>query len=256
MKLHFLPRFVNLRAISQSHTGCSSTALNALSAEKFLFSCGALSDIECAKTYAKMAESAKTLANQQVSEQRTLWNLYSEPLGHRPETISIFVSGVHALPRDIRGSVQERHWVQPAGTADRSRPPKQQVHAGAKDARLREKQTNNENKWLVRVFICLRVFFFLFFSASSYQKEWTRQTKKRGEGAVATGTKEDGGLIDVKVAFLQRPHTHTCLQNWVVLMTCGLFYLQEGCGTSITAVCCPRIIKWQWHRGVLQWQPY
>lgn len=34
--------------------------------------CGVFTDIECAKSYAKIAESAKTLASQQVSKEHRL----------------------------------------------------------------------------------------------------------------------------------------------------------------------------------------
>ena len=37
--------------------------------------CGLFADIECAKSYAKMAESAKTLASQQVSRFCSLFDL-------------------------------------------------------------------------------------------------------------------------------------------------------------------------------------
>lgn len=38
----------------------------------FYVRCGVFTDIECAKSYAKIAESAKTLASQQVSKERRL----------------------------------------------------------------------------------------------------------------------------------------------------------------------------------------
>lgn len=93
-----------------------------------------LADIECAKSYAKMAESAKALASQQVSERRTPSDFVQEKTVRAGAKSSrVFsISGVHALPRDLRGRVQERHRVQPAGAADGGHPPEQQVHAGAR----------------------------------------------------------------------------------------------------------------------------
>lgn len=68
-------------------------------------------------------------------------------------------------------------------------------------------------EWNKRLNNCWCVCFvgcWVFFAASPDQKEWAGQTKKGGQGAVAERAKEDGELIDVKVAFCRGPHTSEC----------------------------------------------
>lgn len=97
-----------------------------------------LSDIEYAKSYAKMAESATTLASQQVSNLRLYlkhWFLaelvsqtvikQGESKIHENVIFSMFPTGLHASKWYIRFHIQERDWIQPAAHSDFIGSPKQ-----------------------------------------------------------------------------------------------------------------------------------
>lgn len=85
----------------------------------------------------------------------------------------LFIQGIHAFLRDLHGCFQKWHWVQPAGTSDRSSSPKQQIHAGTQSHKRcsSEMEFGCKTKGFKK---CLWSYLFvvLFFIASSYQKEW------------------------------------------------------------------------------------
>lgn len=97
-----------------------------------------LSDIEYAKSYAKMAESATTLASQQVTNLRLYlrhWSLAElvsqivikqrESKTHKNVAFSMFPTGLHASKWHLRFHIQERDWIQPAAHSDFIGSPKQ-----------------------------------------------------------------------------------------------------------------------------------
>lgn len=80
----------------------------------------------------------------------------------------LFIQGIHAFLWDLHGCFQKWHWVQPAGTSDRSSSPKQQIHAGTRSHKRCSSEmefgceTKGLKKLLVRVFICCCFFHSLF----------------------------------------------------------------------------------------------
>ena len=88
----------------------------------------AVADIECAKSFTKMAESAKALASQQVS------NFVVSSIDFNEHELLLltrsFIEGIHAFPRDLHDGFHERHRVQSAGSANSGHSAKPQVHTG------------------------------------------------------------------------------------------------------------------------------
>lgn len=99
-----------------------------------------LSDIEYAKNYTKMAESAKALGGQQVTTEFLAW-LKLQKHKHAfhshcmyPFLISVFLLlGLHAVQRHLCLHVQERHRAQAANDSNRDGTPNKQIHAGESD---------------------------------------------------------------------------------------------------------------------------
>lgn len=125
-----------------------------------------LADIECAKSYAKMAESAKALASQQVSERRTPSDFVQEENVRGParghldffqfqEFMPFRETYVAAFKNDIEYS---QLVLQTAAVLQSNK--FMQVRARTRDARLTE--SGGENKRLEKCF-CGYLFVLIFF---------------------------------------------------------------------------------------------